>query len=449
MGIVIVGGGFSGTMTAVHLARLGVAGITLLERREQPGQGVAYGTTLPCHLLNVPAGKMSALASEPGQFVAWLQSNSPEHANETAFVPRPVYARYLQSMLQQHAAAIGVVRDEAIAIQRTDSGLLVETRGGDALPAARVVLALGNFPPANPRISTPGFYSSRRYVAWAWAPHTYEGLEPADAVLLIGSGLTMIDKALALLHRGHRGSIHVISRRGMKPIRHASAASWETLRGPAPREAKALLKLVRAEVRAARANGVDWRGVIDGLRPHTQAIWRAMPLDEQRRFLRHLRHFWDVHRHRVAPEVADQLEAAIEGGAIHVHIGKLEGFHEDDSGVDALLKTAGGRERIRVQRVVNCTGPESNYRNLHHPLVANLLEQGLIRTDALALGLDADDDGALIGSDGKAEGRLFTLGPPLKGKLWETTAVPELRVQAEALARRIASFDHQGGGRRE
>lgn len=436
MGIVIVGGGFSGTMTAVHLARLGLRDIALLERREQPGQGVAYGTSLPCHLLNVPAGKMSALAAEPGHFVAWLRANSPEHADSSAFVPRPVYARYLQSLLQSHPA-IRILRDEAVAIQRTDSGLLVETRGGDALPADRVVLALGNFPPANPRVSTPGFYSSRRYVAWAWAPHTYEGLEPADAVLLIGSGLTMIDKALALLHRGHRGPIHVISRRGLSPIRHAPAAPWDTLRGPAPREAKALLKLVRAEVRAARAKGVDWRGVIDGMRPHTQAIWRAMPLAEQRRFLRHLRHFWDVHRHRVAPEVADQLEGAIERGAIRVHIGKLEGFHEDDSGVDALLTTANGRERIRVQRVVNCTGPESNYRNLHHPLVANLLEQGLIRTDALALGLDAGDDGALYGSDGKAEGRLFTLGPPLKGKLWETTAVPELRVQAEALARRI------------
>ncbi|MCC7509179.1 MAG: FAD-dependent oxidoreductase [Planctomycetes bacterium] len=435
-GIVIIGGGFSGTMTAVHLARLGVRGITLLERREHPARGVAYGTEHACHLLNVPAAKMSALPDEPDHFLQWLTRHEPAHAQPSAFVPRPFYARYLQALLDECAGAVVTLRDEAIAISPDRGGLTVETRGGKALPATRVVLALGNFPPGNPPIATPGFYSSRRYVQWAWAPHTFEGMQDADAVLLVGSGLTTVDKALVLLQREHKGAIHVLSRRGLVPQRHEPADALPPVLDPAhaPRTTLGLLKAVRAATRSHK-----WRAVIDSLRPVTQELWQNLPVDEKRRFMRRLRHFWDVHRHRVAPQVAEQLQAAIDAGRIIVHVGKLHGFHEDDSGVDALIDTSQGRQKLHVQRVINCTGPESNYRNLHHPLVASLLEQGLARTDALAMGLDTDDRGALIGSDGKASQVLFTLGPALKGKLWETTAVPELRTQARDLALRLAS----------
>lgn len=433
-GIVIIGGGFSGTMTAVHLARLGARGVTLLERRDAPARGVAYGTTHDCHLLNVPAGKMSALPDQPDHFVNWLAKHEPGHADAAAFVPRLLYARYLETLLDACGDAVAVIRDEAIALHPDGDGMMVETRGGRALPASKVVLALGNFPPGNPAISTPGFYSSRRYVQWAWAPHTYEGLQPDDDVLLVGSGLTAIDKALVLLERGHKGQIHILARRGLKPQQHAPAAPLPPLLDPAtaPRTALGLLRALRREIK-----GREWRAVIDSLRPVTQQLWANLPVREKQRFIRRLRPFWDVLRHRVAPQVAQRIEQAIEQGLVTVHVAKLHGFHEDDSGVDALIETPQGRQKIHVQRVINCTGPESNYRNLHHPLVANLLERGLARTDALALGLDTDDRGALIGSDGKASSVLFTLGPALKGKLWETTAVPELRVQARDLALRL------------
>lgn len=435
-GIVIIGGGFSGTMTAVHLARLGTRGITLLERRDAPARGVAYGTTHDCHLLNVPAGKMSALPDEPSHFVQWLAANAPRHANAAEFVPRPLYARYLQSLLEDCGDAVVTIRDEAIALHAQGDGFVVETRGGRALPATRVVLALGNFPPGNPSIATPGFYSSRRYVQWAWAPHTYEGLQPDDAVLLVGSGLTAIDKAIVLLERGHRGQIHILARRGLQPQRHAPAEPLPPVLDPAraPRTALGLLKALRHELKDR-----PWRAVIDSLRPVTQQLWANLPVREKQRFIRRLRPFWDVHRHRIAPQVAQRMEQAIAQGRVEVHVARLHGFHEDDSGVDALVDGAQGRMKIHVQRVINCTGPESDYRNLHHPLVANLLERGLARTDALALGLDTDERGALIGSDGRASNVLFTLGPALKGKLWETTAVPELRVQARDLAQRLAA----------
>jgi uncharacterized NAD(P)/FAD-binding protein YdhS len=199
------------------------------------------------------------------------------------------------------------------------------------------------------------------------------------------------------------------------------------------------LRRVREEVAKAAAQGADWRSVFDSLRPDTQALWAALAADEKRRFLRHVRPFWEVHRHRVPPQTAQRLEKLLAAGRLRFTTGRIEAFMEDWSGVDVVVRrrVTGERVTIRAQRVVNCTGPESNYRNLHHPLLVSLLEQGLARADALALGLDVAPDGALVGADGRASGRLFTLGPARKGSLWETTAVPELRVQARELAARL------------
>jgi uncharacterized NAD(P)/FAD-binding protein YdhS len=193
------------------------------------------------------------------------------------------------------------------------------------------------------------------------------------------------------------------------------------------------LRLVRSRI---ESEGADWRAVIDSLRPHSQELWCDLSVAEQRRFLRHLRHYWDLHRHRVAPLVDEALDGLLRSGRLLRHVGWLQACTESADGITVTYRPRGRSvaETIQVDAVVNCSGSESDYRKLDSPLVRSLLGQGLARPDPLHLGLDVAANGALVGTDGIPSQQLFTLGPPKKGMLWETTAVPELRGQAAELA---------------
>jgi uncharacterized NAD(P)/FAD-binding protein YdhS len=192
---------------------------------------------------------------------------------------------------------------------------------------------------------------------------------------------------------------------------------------------------VRSRVRDAEAEGADWRQAIDGLRPHLQGLWRGLDAPERRRFLRHARALWEVHRHRMAPEVAAAIARAQAEGRLLVHAGRVAGFTLVDGGVE--VRRSGDRDPIRVQRVINCTGPEADFRKKRHPLPVSLMEQGLIRPDSLGMGIDTDDAGAVLDAHGQASRVIFAIGPMRKGQLWETTAVPEIRAQAQALGARL------------
>lgn len=440
--VAIVGGGFSGAMVAAQLLRRARRPLTvaIVERRPELGRGVAYGTTDACHLLNVPAGGMSAWPDEPGHFLAWLQTQPGfEAAGPTTFAPRRLYGAYVQAVLAEAEArsAEGVrllrVHDEAVGLRLQGPAAEIELAGGRVIAAGRVVLALGHFPPADPRV--PGgtaFYQSPRYVAEPWGSPALEGLGSDEAVLLIGSGLTAIDLALSLLARGHRGRIHLLSRRGRLPQPHVPGLPAKALQPPAAASgARALFRWVREEVRTGAAEGLDWRQVVDGLRPHLQGLWRGLSAIERRRFLRHARAAWEVHRHRMAPEVAEAVRQAEAEGRLVLHAGRVAGFEADGDGV--VVRLLGDRAPIRVQRVINCTGPEADFRKKRHPLPVSLMEQGLVRPDALGMGIDTDERGAVLDAHGQASAVMFALGPMRKGQLWETTAVPEIRGQAQAL----------------
>jgi uncharacterized NAD(P)/FAD-binding protein YdhS len=451
--IAIIGGGFSGSVLAAQLLRQGhpSVSIILIEREASPGKGVAYGTKFGQHLLNVRAQSMSAFAHDPAHFVNWLRSNYQPNVQPTDFVPRRVYGRYVESLLreaaEQNPGRFQWKKDEAVSITPLETGARIGLRSGPSISADKIVLALGNFPPADLRF--PGkTESSPRYVPNPWSMHALEGVAQkrvaqGESVLLVGSGLTSVDVGIALRERGFTGAIHMLSRHGFLPQPHKAADPWPAFwDDAAPRTARGLLRLIRNQVRQTPTPADDWRAVIDSLRPSTQKIWQLLPPKEQRRFLRHLRTYWDVHRHRVAPQIGNTMTAEMDQHTIQLHAGRITEYREDEDGVTVTYRNRGDGEskRLQVGRVINCTGPDGDFRRMNDPLLNNLLRQELVRPDPLFLGLETAPDGALIAADGKSSSLLYTLGPLRKGTLWESTAVPELRVQAAELAQRLNSL---------
>jgi uncharacterized NAD(P)/FAD-binding protein YdhS len=307
------------------------------------------------------------------------------------------------------------------------------------------VLALGNAAPSALADYGRGGADPDRFVPDPWAPGALDLPKGDRPVLLMGTGLTAVDVVMALRHRGHGGAIHAVSRHGLLPQAHAAdpvAAAPPDFEWPGQRAtAIGLLRQIRA---AARRGG--WRPVLDSLRPRVQEVWKALPLSERRRFLRHLRPYWDVHRHRMPAEVAATIEGMVACGRLRVTAGRVQAFAHDVDGVRVTIAPRGAAARapLVVGHVIDCTGPASLSCG-RDPLVGGLLRDGLARLDALGLGLDAGPDGTVIGADGQASGWLSAVGPLLKGTLWETTSVPEIRGQARAAAR--AALANTSSGR--
>jgi uncharacterized NAD(P)/FAD-binding protein YdhS len=441
--IAIVGGGFSGVMLAAHLLGRPSGRIALIEPRPAIGRGRAYATEEPVHLLNVPAAKMSALPEDPGHFLRWLEGQGRAPEGPATFAPRGLYGRYLADTLEQAAARalpgsrLERLVDEAVAIDPAPEGARLTLASGRQLSARQVVLAIGNFPPGLPGA---GFAAGPRYVPDPWAPGALEGIRPDEDVLLVGTGLTALDVALQLVRAGHRGVIHAISRRGLLPAAHRAERLFEAyaFRRPLPARLSGLVRAVRAELAEAAAAGADWRVVLDALRPRLQGLWQGLDPAERRRFLRHLRPYWEAHRHRAPEATAGAIAKLASEGRFVRHAGRILGYESAADGVRVRFAPRGARspapQTLEVGHVLNCTGPQTDFGVNRHPLIAHLRAQGAIRPDALGLGIEVTPAGAVLDARGQASGVLFTLGSPMKGALWETTAVPELRQQAAALA---------------
>jgi uncharacterized NAD(P)/FAD-binding protein YdhS len=449
--IAIIGGGFSGTCLAAELLRSGdpAVCVTLIERSAFPGRGVAFGTQCAGHLLNVPTQKMSALAGDSSHFLRWAQRNYNSAVQPGDFLPRRVYGRYIASVLQEAFDAndhrFAWKRDEAVSVNLVEDKAEISLRNGSRISADKIVLALGNFPPAALRV--PGItQSSPRFVSNPWLESAFDNVARDTSILLVGSGLTSVDAVISLRERGFRGKIHMLSRHGLLPQSHRAAQPWPAFAGgDSPCTARRLLQLIREQVSLAEECGGDWRAVLDSLRPMTQTIWRSLPLKEQRRFLRHLRAYWDVHRHRVAPQIGKKLKTEIRVGKLQIHAGRLVEHCEGARHVDVIYRErrSGGLRTLKVDRVINCTGPDADIRRVDSPLLRDLIRRNLARTDPLFLGLDTAPDGALVGSEGTYSEFLFAIGPLRKGNLWESTAVPEIRLQAAQLASQLIQAHKQ------
>ena len=450
--VVIVGGGFSGTMVAVQLLRRDPSmSVAVVDKGIVPGRGVAYSTESDCHLLNVPAGSMSALPEEPDHWLRWARANYDPSIQPTSYLPRRVYGRYISSILDEAMGRYGVdhlrwIRGEVSSLTRERSHINVRLTDGSTVVTQSAVLAAGNFPPAKLKISG----LSRRsglYFPSAWSASALRDIPKDGSVLLIGSGLTSIDVAISLKSEGFNGHIHILSRRGLMPQIHRQTAQWpQYWSEQSPRTTRGLVGLVRDQVRTAVAAGCDWRPVVDALRSVTPRIWQSWPLEERRRFMRHVRPYWEVHRHRIAPEIGQMISALLVDGQATLYAGRVTEYRESSDQVEVVLRERASRESstrpertLRVDRVINCTGPETDCRRIEGYLLRDLLARGLARPDRLFLGLDVDSAGAVIDSSGAASDSIYAIGPARKGSLWETIAVPELREQASQLAEHLAA----------
>jgi uncharacterized NAD(P)/FAD-binding protein YdhS len=452
--IAIVGGGASGVTVAVNLMRNATMplSIRVLEPRGGLGLGVAYSAAFDSHLLNVPAGDMSVFHEVPAHFLKWLRGNGHPQAEPTSFVPRRSYGAYLQSVLAdalfqaRPELTFEHIRTRATRISKNHGTFTIETDSGEAIAASTVVLALGNLPSTNPL--PPGSPDP----AAGWSPDAVKGLPRSATVLLIGSGLTGVDVCLSLRELGHRGRIYVVSRRGLLPRVHATNASrtpWdgeEVLDVPL----NSLFSKVRRAAQQDTEAGGTWHGRIDGLRPHTQDIWQLLTLKEKRRFLRLLRPYWDLHRHRIAPEVNAAVEALQRSGQLEAIGGRIISASSlADGAIRATVELrSGGRRDLVAERAINCTGPELDARRFRVPVLKRLVADGFARYDPLFLGIDATTEGALVARSGAVQDGLYALGPLLRGVFWESTAMPEIRVQAAGIASDILarSVRHAGFG---
>ena len=394
------------------------------------GRGVAYSTTEDAHLLNVRAEGMSALAGEPDHFSDWFKERG---GDKRGFAQRRLFADYLGEVLETAVAGgrTELIHSAAVRASRKGSWR-IELDDGQALEAEALVLAIGNQEPGRLRAFAD---AGPHYIANPWGSQARAAVrdlaETGGSVLLVGTGLTMVDLVLSLEAAGHDGRVVAISRRGQMPRSHADFEPAPVERGDVPEgSVRELSRWLRR-----RAAEVGWRAAVDSLRPHSHPLWQSLSPEQQRRFLRHVRPWWDVHRHRIAPEVAQIIARLIADGFLEVAAGRVVSADGRDGGIDVTIRRRGA-DADRTERfayVFNCTGPLQAINRTKDPLLRALLDRGDVRADPLEMGIEVDQRSRAVGSN-----RLWALGPLTKGRYWEIVAVPDIREQAASVAEDIA-----------
>lgn len=437
--IALIGGGASGTLVALHLLRQArtPTRIALVEPGT-PGRGVAYGTDFEEHLLNVPAARMSVDPDAPSDFLDDLQARDPA-ATAATFAPRRVYAAYLADRFaaaraQSTHATLDVVPARVVDAEPDATSVCLHLDDGRTLRAAHAVVALGNAPRPLPAAAPA------HAVIASWDYRALKAVDPGHDVTIVGAGHSMVDVVLSLVAQGHRGHVDVLSRTAQLPLPHAHA------HGACDFDATTLLALplrarvraLRAAMREAAATGVPWQDVMDRVRPQVRALWGSLDDADRRRFLRHVVRAWDVHRHRIAPAVHARLQALRDSGQLRVHRGRLQRVVA--TGTRYRVEAGapqGGLQAWECDVVVNAVGLQVQATRMGHPLLDAMLARGDVRPGPQGIGLDTDADAALLRADGSAHARLHAIGSLRIGTLWETIAVPELRQDAQALAKRL------------
>ena len=423
--VAIIGAGFSGTMTAVQLARRGIYAV-LIGRPPQAGKGVAYSTEDPAHLLNIPAVKMGAWPDAPGDFVD-SAGFDPE-----AYVPRLHFGRYLRGILDR--SPVTLAESEAVAAEPGSDGWTVRLADGRSIEASALVLAPGNQAPDQlpfARGLPERLFASNPWNAGGRAALARAIDSNAD-VLVVGTGLSMIDVALSLDAAGHTGRLVAVSRRGQMPRVHQPLMSQVPPSDDAP--GGSLADLWRWMRR--RATEIDWRDAVDSLRPRAQELWGSLSADDQRRFLRHARPWWDVHRHRIAPVAGEIVGRMMAEGRMEVLAGRIQSLREVNGGLEVVIRRRGEPEADAPRQIgmgINCTGPLHAIAHTTDPVLRSLLDSGRARPDHLGIGIELDGEARVAGAK-----RLWAVGSLGKARYWEIIAVPDIRVQAAAVADAIA-----------
>ena len=433
----IIGGGASGVLTAINLLNGSPdpdLRVTVHEASGIVGRGVAYGTNDPQHLLNVRSRHMSAFPDAPADLIEWTRRTG-RCEDAQAFLPRQDYAGYLQDRLAavaDHRLSICAGRVDDVV--RVGEGYEVRA-GGTTSAASTVVLAYGNLAPRTLVVDGDDLPAAPWHLSDPWDLGALRVLPPDATVVVVGSGLTAVDTAMTLLGEGGPARrVVMVSRHGLLPRRHVEQQStaWITDVPTGEMTADGLAQLFREQVAAARRNGVGWRAVVDGLRAPTQELWQRLPLHERRRFLaEHARH-WEVRRHRMAPEVATRLDEYAAAGRLEVRADAIDAVA--DRGPGCVVRFARSGPPVEAHAIVNCTGPLTDITRSGDPLLLAMRERGLVCPDPLFLGLAGTPDGELLDEEGRVVPGLYAVGPPRRGTLYESTAIPEIRNQAAGVA---------------
>jgi uncharacterized NAD(P)/FAD-binding protein YdhS len=390
---------------------------------------VAYSTTEDAHLLNVRAEGMSAWAGEPDDFARRFES---EGGDRRGFAQRRLFGRYLGEILEDaiDSGCAQLIHATAVHASRENGGWRVGLDEGNAVSADALVLAVGN---QEPDMLAAFAGAGDRFIGNPWGREARAAVQELASsggdALLVGTGLTMVDLVLSLNAAGHPGRIVALSRRGLAPRAHADLQPAPVEDEEVPKgSARAILRWLRR-----RSAEVGWRAAIDSLRPHSHALWQSLPVDEQRRFLRHARPWWDVHRHRIAPEVAATVARLVGEGRLEIVAGRIVSAREGYDGIVVEYRRRGSAnlDAREFAYAFNCTGPLHSIGRSKDPLLRSLLDAGQVRPDALGIGLQ-------VGENARAGERLWALGPLTKGRYWEIIAVPDIREQAAAVAEDIA-----------
>lgn len=408
----------------MQLARRGISSV-LIDGSGRVGKGVAYSTTEPAHLLNVPAQGMSALADEPDHFARAFEAAG---GHRRGFAQRRFFGQYLGGLLG-HAEASGNVASlnaTATAANQVADGWRVSLDDGSSLEASALVLATGNQEPDGLRAFAD---AGSRFIRNPWGDEARDAIANlagnGEAALIVGTGLTMVDLVLSLDAASYTGRIVALSRRGLIPRTHADFDPVPVALEDVPQgDVRGLTRWLRE--RGAR---IGWRAAVDSLRPHSHALWQRLDTTQQRRFLRHARPWWDVHRHRIAPEVGSTVAQMVSSGQLEIVAGRIETATVTDSKLEVTYRRrrASKPQRETFAYAFNCTGPLHSMTHTRDPLLSSLLNAGAVKPDHLGIGLEVD--GAC-----RAAKHLWAMGPLTKGRYWEIIAVPDIREQAARVA---------------
>jgi len=438
--ILIIGGGASGVILAAHLLRSSRPGlrITVIEKRRKFGQGLAYSTIQPDHLLNVSAMGMSALASDPEHFLRWLNRKGLALDEKVPYyAPRGLYGSYLADLIAELAVRepvrLRLVNEECVSISPTSAGVEARLANGTSIVGHAAVLAVGH-----DEEPAPDQAFAVRIGSAADTP-----IDSTAPVLILGTGLSMVDAWLTLQHRGHKGEVVALSRHGLLPSPHRKGKPLSLDRADIPlgTDLHCFVAWFGDGVRAAQRAGGDWRDVVDGVRPHNQLVWQSWPVSAKRRFLEHTKAWWDIHRHRMAPEIHARVTKAVADGRLKLVAGRLQEIKPADDGLSVTIVARQSRKSTtrNFARIYDCTGIVKDVSIGSIAAVRSLTDRGLARADALRLGVDVTPDCAIVDASGKPSATLYAVGPLTRGTFFEIDAVPDIRTQSARLAQRLTA----------
>jgi uncharacterized NAD(P)/FAD-binding protein YdhS len=447
--IAVIGAGLSGTLLIINLLKRNnqhKVHVRWIDREDENHLGPAYSTDED-YLLNVPAEKMGAFAEDPGHFLKWVWSKNIT-AKEGDYLPRKLYRRYILEILEEAKKPNGNIilkriLGEATDIKTGDGKATVFVKGYGDFQTDKIVLALGNPPPKHPVTDDLAYLKDKRYVQVPWKADVFDNLSEGDNVVFVGTGQTMVDLAVGLFRKNHKGRLTAISRHGILPMSQKKCQPYPSFYNELERLStiSAVTRVIRKHIRIAEGNGLDPRAVIDSLRPDTISIWKNFPVEERKRFLRHLFRYWEIIRSRIPPRSEEIINELRSSGRLKIIAGRITGIKPSGNSLRVNyneLHTAGEKTE-EAELVINCMGPCSDYEQVDQELIKNLLSRKIIKCDPVRLGINATPDGSVIMEDGTSSEIIYGIGPVLRGILWETIAAPEIRVQAEKLVKKLVS----------